>query len=109
MHHLVRQAFDRDGVSFVSLVSTMLQRVVAERRNHTVPESLRCLLLGGGATPRSLLERCLRRQLPVAPTYGLTEAASQVATLRPDELRGKIGSVGKALLPTEIRIAATSY
>ena len=38
------------------------------------------------------------------PTYGLTEAASQVATLLPEELARHLGSAGRPLPPTEIRI-----
>src|SRR4029453_19132658 len=38
-------------------------------------------------------------------TYGLTEAASQVATMSPGEASRKPGSVGPPILTTEIRIA----
>jgi O-succinylbenzoic acid--CoA ligase len=41
----------------------------------------------------------------VAPTYGLTEAASQVATMTPRDAMRKPGSVGKPLMFTQIRIA----
>jgi O-succinylbenzoic acid--CoA ligase len=40
----------------------------------------------------------------VAPTYGLTEAASQVTTMLPEEAQRKPGSVGKPLLFTEVKI-----
>jgi O-succinylbenzoic acid--CoA ligase len=50
------------------------------------------------------LETCARRSLPVVQTYGLTEAASQVATLAPEDALRKLGSAGKPLFPTELRI-----
>jgi o-succinylbenzoate---CoA ligase len=96
---------DRGEVTLVSLVSTMLQRLLDARGPRPCPPSLRCILLGGGPAPPALLEACVRRGVPVAPTYGLTEAASQVATLPPEDVPRMLGSVGKALLPTELRIA----
>jgi O-succinylbenzoic acid--CoA ligase len=40
----------------------------------------------------------------VAPTYGLTEAASQVATMPPQDAARKPGSAGRPLLFTSVRI-----
>jgi O-succinylbenzoic acid--CoA ligase len=42
----------------------------------------------------------------VVQTYGLTESASQVATLAPADALRKLGSAGQPLLPTQLRIAA---
>ncbi len=100
----VNRAIDEDGVTIVSLVPTMLGRLLEERGRRPLPARLRCLLVGGGPLPMSLLEECVRRGWPVASTYGLTEAASQVATLTPEEAVGKMGSAGKPLFPTEVRI-----
>jgi O-succinylbenzoic acid--CoA ligase len=100
----VNRAIDEQRVSIVSLVATMLQRVLAERGERPFPRWLRCALLGGGPAPRPLLEECARRGVPVVQTYGLTEAASQVATLAPEDALRKLGSAGKPLMPTELRI-----
>jgi long-chain acyl-CoA synthetase len=43
--------------------------------------------------------------VPVVQTYGLSEAASQVATLTPADALRKLGSAGKPLFPTELRVA----
>lgn len=100
----VNHEIDHGGATVVSVVGTMLQRLLDARCGRPYPASLRCVLLGGGPAPRALIERCLDLSVPVAPTYGLTEAASQVATLTPDELARKPGSSGKPLFPTELRI-----
>jgi O-succinylbenzoic acid--CoA ligase len=76
-------------VTHVSLVPTGLARVL-EHGKHALPRSLRAILLGGAACPRSILERAIDARLPVHPTYGLTETCGQVATTRtpiadPDE------------------------
>lgn len=100
----VNRAID-DGVTIVSLVSVMLQRLLEDRGDRPFPSTLRCLLVGGGPVPTALLERCTRARAPVAQTYGLTECASQVATLAPQEAHARVGSAGRVLYPNEIRIA----
>lgn len=79
----VSEALDVRRISGVSLVADMLQRVLDARANHPAPTSLKCVLLGGGPAARSLLSRAWASGFPLAPTYGLTEAASQVATSPP--------------------------
>lgn len=110
---VVHETFDPDavnrdidgGVTIVSVVSTMLRRMLDARGGRPYPPSLRCVLLGGGPAPPGLLEECVRLSVPVAATYGLTEAASQVATLLPHEMARKMGSAGRPLLTSEVRIA----
>jgi O-succinylbenzoic acid--CoA ligase len=79
----VNRAIDEDGVTLVSCVPTMLERVLSARGDRRAPRSLRCVLLGGGGAPRELIERARSQGFPIAATYGLTEASSQVATQRP--------------------------
>jgi O-succinylbenzoic acid--CoA ligase len=65
-------------ITLVSLVPTMLARLLdAGLRD---PPSLRWALLGGGPIAPSLLERAAAAGVPVAATYGMTEACSQIAT-----------------------------
>jgi O-succinylbenzoic acid--CoA ligase len=77
------RAVDREGVTLVSLVPTMLARWLDERDGRPVPPTLRAVLLGGAAASERLLERAQRLGIPLLPTYGLTEAGSQVATRAP--------------------------
>jgi O-succinylbenzoic acid--CoA ligase len=44
------------------------------------PPTLRWALLGGGPIPPRLLEQAATAGVPVAPSYGMTEACSQIAT-----------------------------
>jgi len=75
----VLDALERpDGPTIVSLVPTTLARLLDA--GLTRPPALRWALLGGAPLPPALLARAADAGVPVAPTYGLTEACSQVAT-----------------------------
>lgn len=91
-------------VTLISLVPTMLYRLLELCDPPRSPQNLRLVLLGGAAAPPDLVERALQAGWPVATTYGLTEAASQVATALPDDVRRKPGSVGRPLLFSAIRV-----
>lgn len=88
---------------FLSLVPTQLQRLLdSSLWAWMVP--LRAILLGGAPAWESLLEAARSRYLPLAPTYGMTETASQIVTLKPEDfLRGQMGC-GQVLPHATIQI-----
>jgi O-succinylbenzoic acid--CoA ligase len=67
-----------EGPTMVSLVPTMLGRLLDAGLER--PPALRHALLGGAPAPDGLLARAQRAGVAVAPTWGMTEAASQVTT-----------------------------
>jgi len=70
----------REGkVTLVSLVATMLERILDIEPGPYW--GVRAVLLGGGPSSQELLDRSAGAHLPVLPSYGMTETASQVATL----------------------------
>jgi o-succinylbenzoate---CoA ligase len=73
----------RRGVTMASMVPTMVSRLLQVDPGPF--HGLKGVLLGGGPIPDRLLEQAGTAGLPVLPTYGLTETAGQVATLRPGE------------------------
>ncbi len=76
---VLRELMDpKREITLVSLVPTMLVRLLDAGLRK--PPTLRWALLGGGPIPRALLERARACGVPVAPTYGMTEACSQIAT-----------------------------
>ena len=91
-------------ISLISLVPTMLHRLLELPGASQTLCKLRLILLGGAAAPQRLLEESLAAGLNIALTYGMTETASQFATASPQETRRKPGSVGKALDFCKIRI-----
>jgi O-succinylbenzoic acid--CoA ligase len=98
----VRGALEDGEVTLASFVPTMLHRL--RDAGLTRAPGLRAALLGGGPVPRDLLEWAAENGLPVLQTYGMTETASQIATLGAEEALTKTGSAGRPLPGVELRI-----
>ena len=97
----VGATLEEDEIGVVSLVTTMLSRLLDAGADLAEP---RAILVGGGPVPEAVLEEALGRGATVVQTYGLTEACSQVTTLAPADARRKLGSAGRPLLTTHLRI-----
>ena len=100
----VNEAIDTAGVTLVSLVPPMLERLLEARRGRIFPTSLRAALIGGGPIPAALLEQAADIRLHALPTYGLTEAASQVTTLSLREWPSGLDTAGRPLMFTRVEI-----
>jgi O-succinylbenzoic acid--CoA ligase len=82
---VIHERFDAQAMAgalrectLVSLVPTMLARLL--ETGIRAGDDLRCVLVGGGPVSPDLRERAREAGLPLAQTYGLTEACSQVTT-----------------------------
>jgi len=100
----VSHALDTQQITLISVVPTMLHRLLESHRESLAASALRCILVGGAAASPALVEQSLAFELPVTTTYGLTEAASQVATATPEQVARKPGTVGKPLLFSQVQI-----
>lgn len=96
----IRTLVATEQVTLASLVGTTLARLLDAGAEL---DRLRCALLGGGPVASGVIEQALAAGVPIAPTYGLTEAASQVTTLPPGDVRAKPGSAGTPILGVELR------
>ena len=85
------------AVTLVSLVPTMLRRILSESPGPF--SEVRAVLVGGGPCPPVLVERATAAGLPVIAIYGMTETASSVAL-------SQLGSADRvfALPEVELRI-----
>ena len=90
---VVLEALEIEDVTMVSLVPTVLQRIV--ERIHT--PTLRAILLGGEFIPMPLLQECVQRDLPVYKTYGMSETFAQSTTFSIQDYPNKLASVGYPL------------
>ena len=83
------------AVTMASLVPTMLHRIL--ERDPGPYNGLRAILLGGAPASTELVQRALFAGLPVLQTYGMTETASQVATVEPGRAIESLGTAGPPL------------
>ena len=93
--------------TLTSMVPTMLQRLL-DRQTAPVPTDLRVLLIGGAPAAPALLQRARDLGWPVLPTWGMTEACSQLVTMSPPEARqmdfeDSPGIAGRPLDGVEVR------
>jgi O-succinylbenzoic acid--CoA ligase len=89
---------------FISLVPTQLQRLLEKRQLVKWLTQFMTVFLGGAPAWEELLEKARFYQIRLAPTYGMTETASQIATLKPDDfLMGRSGS-GQILPHAQVKI-----
>ncbi len=101
------RAIARQQVTHLAVVPVMLRRLLARLADQSIPSSLRCVLVGGAAASRALLDEARAAGLPVATTWGMTETASQVATAPPDLARRHPGTAGAPLRGIEVRTTPT--
>ena len=92
-----------ERVTLLSLVPTMLRRMLSSEEPAWRPNAaLRAVLVGGAPLPEVLRERARDRAVPILATYGCTEACSQVTTQRIEQ-SGSPGS-GSPLSGIDVRV-----
>lgn len=100
---VINESLRNGEATIMSVVSAMLSKMI-NSLSGTYSPRFRCMLLGGGPVPLSVLEQCKQKNIPVFQTYGMTETASQIVTLAPEYAMEKLGSAGKPLFPCEVKI-----
>ncbi len=89
---------------FLSLVPTQLQRSLRSPQQREWLAQFHTVFLGGAPAWDDLLTQARQSRIRLAPTYGMTETAAQIATLRPDDfLQGQSGC-GQVLPHAQILI-----
>ncbi|MFM6588672.1 MAG: 2-succinylbenzoate--CoA ligase [Microcystis panniformis] len=87
---------------FISLVPTQLQFFLENDPRWLA--NFKTVLLGGSPAWPSLLEKAREYNISLSPTYGMTETASQIVTLKPEDFRGGNNSNGQLLPHAQIKI-----
>ncbi len=100
---------DRDLHSFwLSLVPTQLQRLIDRPDWLTWLQQFNVIFLGGAPAWAELLDTARSHGLRLAPTFGMTETASQVATLHPDDFLAGRNGCGRVLPHADLTISPKS-
>ncbi|MBD2180282.1 2-succinylbenzoate--CoA ligase [Planktothrix sp. FACHB-1355] len=89
---------------FISLVPTQLQRLL-----QSTPQWLsqfQTVLLGGATAWHELLEQARHHEIRLALTYGMTETASQIVTLKPEDFIKGNNSCGQVLPHAQVKICS---
>ncbi|MBE9225898.1 2-succinylbenzoate--CoA ligase [Phormidium sp. LEGE 05292] len=92
------EKYDIEPSDFVvSLVPTQLQRLLEKPYLTTWLSRFQTVLLGGAPAWLELLETSRNYGIRLAPTYGMTETASQIATLKPEAFLAGNNTSGQIL------------
>jgi len=107
-HEVMVKEFLGENTRFqaASFVPTMLQRLLKDPLFKT-HRDFKAILLGGGPTTTTLLQKAVERGIPIVSSYGMTETCAQIAanpTLAPSGTYIPLKSVGKPFPPNELQI-----
>ncbi len=105
---ILKETLMQNRVSHLSLVPTMLHRLLKADSSFRPPAALKAVVLGGASATPALVEAALKLGWPLCPSYGLTETASQVATLFPPPRQWQPGCAGLPLEHVEIAVCKDS-
>ena len=101
---LLYKLIKRYPISIVSLVPTMLEKIIAKSDGISCLSNLRAVLLGGGPSSDSLLDICLEEKINIVKTYGMTETCSGIVGLWIQDNPDKKQFSGKPFRDVKIKI-----
>lgn len=87
-----------DALKMTSIVPTQLVRLLGSPRAVAWLRQFKAVFLGGAAPWPRLLDDARTRGIPLAPCYGMSETAAQIAAVRPDSFLAD-GSLAAEILP----------
>lgn len=93
---------------FLSLVPTQLRRLLFSREKIEWLRRFRVVFLGGAPAEPELLNQAKIAGISLAPTYGMTETASQIVTLKPEAFLSGQASVGQVLPHAQVKILSSA-
>lgn len=98
----IKQTIKQSNPTHISLVSTTLQKFLAEKVYPN--KNLKYAFLGGGPSEKQLILDAVNQGLPIVKVYGSTETCSMITALHPNEIKEKLESAGKVLDENKIKI-----
>jgi o-succinylbenzoate---CoA ligase len=110
INSIINYLSDNKLFQVISLVPTMLKRLI-ENPEFRVHNEVKAILLGGGPSTTSLLQKSAEKGIPVVTSYGMTETFAQIAAnplLKPSGIYHPKKSVGRIFAPNKAEIRNTN-
>lgn len=102
------QVCAQERITLTSLVPTQVYDLVQQRL--AAPDSLRAIVVGGGALSKDIGQRAIELGWPVLQSFGMTEAGSQVATEPLDHLYAGFDPESLEVLPHwQVQVDASDF
>ena len=79
---IVLKTMQNHPVTIISLVPTMLKRILDIENGLETLKTLRYILLGGGPASGALLDTCIKENLSIIKVYGMSETCSSTFGLK---------------------------
>ncbi|WP_009634353.1 2-succinylbenzoate--CoA ligase [Synechocystis sp. PCC 7509] len=89
---------------FISLVPTQLQRLLEKPNTAKWLSKFKVVLLGGAPAWQELVDKAKQYKINLALTYGMTETASGIAILKPENFLSGNNSCGQILPHSQVTI-----
>ena len=102
--NLFSEIGDHANGKWLSLVPTQLFRLVKNKVSLNNLRRFRGIFLGGAALTESLVYQCRKEELPVYPTYGMSETCGMVTILNNSNFLNGENGVGKALCHSKLKV-----
>ncbi|QUH30466.1 o-succinylbenzoate--CoA ligase [Vallitalea guaymasensis] len=96
---------NNNKVNMVSMVPTMLRRIIDRIEKH----NLRVMLLGGEFIEDDLINKSVKLNVSIYKSYGMTETTSQVVNFNVLDNLDKLKSVGKPMEHVDIKINTDKF
>ena len=90
------------GATFISLIPSMLKKLLDSRSGRPFPSHFRGVIVGGDNSPRSIIEEAIEYGIPIYKTYGMTETCSGISGFWVNKNKEMLRSVGKSFNQTKI-------
>ena len=94
-----------NGATFISLIPSMLKKILDSRLSKPFPKHFRGVILGGDSSPRAIIEEALDYGIPIYKTYGMTETCSGISGFWINKNKEMLDSVGRPFSQTKIKIS----
>ena len=99
------QLIEKEKVTFMFGIPVMFLLMTQVPEFETTDySSVRFFIAGGAPCPRSLIETWLKHGITFNQGYGMTETATAITALRTEDALRKLGSCGKPVFHTDIKI-----